>query len=453
MKKNWKDLKVTVLGLSKSGEASAIYLFRHGATCTISEHRAQTDADVELITALTNLGITVEMGGNKEETILQSDLIVTSPGIPPHAKPIMLAKENNIEVISEPELAYRATNIPIIAITGTNGKTTTTTLTSKIFTEAGFNAPVCGNIGIPIISLIDDPQDYLIAELSSFQLYYSPLFKPLAGVFLNYSPDHIDWHGTEDAYEVAKTGFLQEERSPAWVVLNVLDPVSQKVAAKTTSQIYWFGDQQGEYSCYLKDGKYFINEKGKETFILNKKDVQIIGKHNDENIMAAITAARIANIDISAIAQGVKDFKAVEHRIEFVDTIEGVAFYNDSKATNCDASICALRAFEERNVVLIAGGRDKMTDLTTFVKEIKTYAKAVILLGEAKERFKTALVKEGYENIHEVNTMEEAISLSLVLKLGPVLLSPACSSYDMYKNFEERGNAFKQIVKAKKIDA
>lgn len=450
MKKLWKDEKVVILGLSKTGEAVARYLNDEGASCVISEKRQPTEQDCLKIKNLEKAGITVEMSGNKEETINNADLIVTSPGISPNTDLIKGIRERKTPLISEPELAFIETSIPIIAVTGTNGKTTTTTLISEVFSKAEYNAPVCGNIGSPVISHISVDNDYLVAEISSFQLEYSPTFKPQIGVFLNYTADHVDWHGSEEEYKKVKTGFLKGQRSPLWTVLNACDPVLVDLSKKTKSEIYWFGKEMEGKCCYLSGNDIVIKEKGSQEKVLSVDELSIKGLHNYQNVMAAVATARLSGINIDTISQAAIEFKSVEHRLEFVNTINGVEFYNDSKATNCDATVCALKAFEDNKIVLIAGGKDKGTDLTELVGEINNHVNAVILLGEATERFASAINASGFSAISNVKTFEEAVEKALELNLGPVVLSPACASFDMFKNFEERGNVFKDIVNNKK---
>jgi UDP-N-acetylmuramoylalanine--D-glutamate ligase len=450
MKKNWQDQKVVVLGLSRTGEATANYLQGQGAHCVISEKRTANEEDFKKIKNLEISGIKVEMGGNKDETILEADLIVTSPGIPPGSELIKKIRANNIELISEPELAYRETNIPLIAVTGTNGKSTTTSLISDILKHAGLSAPACGNIGYPIINEINSNHDYLVAEISSFQLEYSPTFRPEIVVFLNYTPDHVDWHGNEAEYLRVKTSFIKGERSPVWLVLNACDKELIKVSASNNSKKYWFGREYGENCCILEKNTFVLKENRSSIKILTADQVKLIGDHNYQNIMSAICATKIAGVSIDKIAEAVSQFDGIEHRLEYVTEINGIAFYNDSKATNCDSTICALKAFNSDKVVLIAGGRDKGTDLTDLVQEIKKHASAVVLIGEATERFEAALKNNNYTNVYLGESLESAVDKAYDLKAGPVLLSPACASYDMFKNFEERGHVFKDIVFKKK---
>ncbi|MEW5820284.1 MAG: UDP-N-acetylmuramoyl-L-alanine--D-glutamate ligase [Cyanobacteriota bacterium] len=450
MKKPWKDQNIVILGLSRTGVATAKYLIKQGAKCLISEARNATDSDKALIEELNALDIDVEMSGNKDQTILGADLIVTSPGIPPDSNLIKLIRENKIQLISEPELSYMETSTPIIAVTGTNGKTTTTNLISKILTDAEYKAPTCGNIGYPIINEINNNNDFLVAEISSFQLEYSPTFKPQIAVFLNYTPDHVDWHGSEEEYKRVKTNFIKGIRAPLWQVLNANDNVLYDIGINTKSDVYWFGKEMPGKCCFILNNAFVVSEKDNVTPVLAIDEIILKGQHNHENIMAAISTARLAGISIESIAESVKNFKSVEHRLEYVTSINGIAFYNDSKATNVDATLCALRAFEDEKIVLIAGGKDKGTDLSVLASEILKRVNAVILIGEATERFAKAFEEAGVKSIYFEKSLDAAVNKAFDLKAGPVVLSPACASYDMFKNFEERGHVFKDIVNSKK---
>lgn len=448
MKRKWIGQNVTILGLSLSGVAAARYLSGKGANCTISEKKEASVDDMQLIQDLSSAGIYVETGDHKRETILNSDIIITSPGIPPHAEIIQFIKENKIRMMGEIELAYLEADKPFIAITGTNGKTTTTKLVSEILTNSGLYAPVCGNIGIPAVNYLDVPQlDYFVAEVSSFQIATSPVFKPQIAVFLNYTPDHIDWHGSKESYFKAKADLFTGHRSPVWSVLNACDPMVSQLADQTLSKVIFFGREMPSESVFIKESAIVYKNTASVTEIIKLSDIALRGEHNLQNIMAAIAIACILKIDPESVKKTISGFKPPEHRLEYVDTINGIDFYNDSKATNCDSAICALRAFEEK-VVLIAGGKDKGTDLTQFAQEVKKRASAVILIGQATERFKEALY--GFDNIKTASSLEEAIDVSLDLRLGTVLLSPACASFDMFKNFEERGQVFKDYVIKKK---
>ena len=450
MNRKWIGNNITILGLSSSGIAAAKFLNSRGANCIISEKRQETPEDKEAIQELNKLEIAVEMGGHKDATILNSDLIVASPGIPPHSDVIKFAKSNKIGVIGEIELAYVSTGKPFIAITGTNGKTTTTKLVSEILTDAGYNAPACGNIGLPVVSLVNDDVDYFVTEVSSFQLVTSPTFSPQISAFLNYTPDHIDWHGSEETYFEAKAALFSGNRSPVWAVLNACDPKVLALRHKCKSEITFFGREMSESCVYTMGNKIVLKKHNKIQEIIELAKIPLIGKHNYQNVMAAIAIAKIVGVDNEIIKSAIAKFSPPEHRLEYVATIDKIDYYNDSKATNCDSTICALKAFENKKVVLIAGGRDKGTDLALLIETIKEHASAVVLIGEAAKRFDKALKASDYTDIYKAETLEKAIDKAGGLKAGPVLFAPACASYDMFKNFEERGKAFKDHVAKKK---
>lgn len=450
MKRKWINFDVTILGLSKSGISAARYLSEKGANCTISEKREANPEDDETIRELEKLDIKVEMGGHKDETILNADVIITSPGIPPHAEVMQKIRDNNIEHFGELELAYRESLKPFIAITGTNGKTTVTKLVSEILTHAGYNAPACGNIGIPASDFIDKDVDFFVAEVSSYQIATSRTFKPHIAVFLNYTPDHIDWHGDDEEYFKAKAS-LFIDRKPAWAVLNARDLKIAYLKLDIPSETYFFNREAEDKCVYLDGGKILLKDRKQQVYeVIKTNETSLKGRHNFENIMAAVAVCFIAGVDIQLIRESIMKFESPEHRLEFVATIEGIDYYNDSKATNCDSAICAMKAFNDQKFVLIAGGRDKGTDLSGFSREVKKRAAAVVLIGEASKRFEQSIRQEGFDNIYLENSLEEAISRAGTLNQGPVLLSPACASFDMFKNFEERGRVFKEYVLQKK---
>lgn len=457
---SWQHKSVTILGLSKSGCAVARYIQRRGGHCFISETLPATPDNEGIRNELSALGVQIEMGGHTQQCFTHSDLVVVSPGIPPSASILSELRLSGKTIISEVELAYQETQVPIIGITGTNGKTTTTTLISEILETAKLNAPACGNIGTPLLTVLDDavaanrPLDYLVAELSSFQLEMSPTLTAKVAVLTNLTPDHLDWHGSLQAYEAAKLSLFTSKQSPEWAVLDACCASSQKIAHHTTSKILWFAKDEAQVSHY--ENRAFVDASGNVVVcfegqppltLFSVRALQIIGSHNHLNVLSAVSVALILGISPALITQACLSFKGVEHRLERVESVQGVDFYNDSKATNPEASISALRAFESRPVILIAGGRDKMGPLEDFAAEVKQHAAHVVLLGEAKERFSTALRASGVENITFANSLEEAIQLAAKHSSGePILFSPACASFDMFKNYEERGRAFKTLV-------
>lgn len=432
--------KICILGLSKSGISAAKHLCqKDGTSVVISEKREEKEEDKEVVKELLPLGIKVEMGDNKEQTIQDSDLIVVSPGISPEAPVYGLIRKYNKPFISEIDVAYlEAQDKTFIAITGTNGKTTTTKLVAQILQEAGLKAKACGNIGTTPTSILSEEVDYFVCEVSSFQIETSSCFKPDIACFLNYSPDHIDWHGSEKAYFDAKKSLFDVADK---CILNENDGkvFSLKDCCKRVAPF-------GKTEIYIEDD--ILKIKGEE--ILAVSEMSLIGTHNLENIMAATCIANILGIDNEVLKNVLRTFEPPEHRLEYVCTIDGKKYYNDSKATNVDAAIKSIEAFNGSSLALIAGGKDKGTNLDDFVTTIQQNVDYVILIGEATKRFETALIESGYKNILNAETLEEAIDIASDSKsvgdVQNILLAPACASFDMFKSFEDRGKVFKEYV-------
>lgn len=451
MKRKWYDKKVLILGLSKSGIAAAKYLSSQGAECFITEKKPLDPKDEQILNELKELGIKTEFEHHSDEFMQDVYLAVTSPGIPPKSELMLKLKEKNIQVISEIELAYLETQIPFIAITGTNGKTTTTELTNFIINKE-YTAEKCGNIGIPPCSLLEKKTDYFVCEVSSFQLTYSPSFRPQIAVWMNFTPDHIDWHSGLDGYFEAKASLFAANKMPGFAVFNAEDEKVLKFGQNYLGEKFFFGKEFEENCSYIKENAiYYKRQKGSEEKIIDLQDIPLVGNHNYQNVMASVICAKLVGIDIEKIKEAVKEFKAPEHRCEFVANIQGKDVYNDSKATNPEAAIFALKSFEGRSVTLIAGGTDKNTDLTEFCATVKKYVSNVVLLGLAKDRFEAELIKNGYENITMIQgSFQEAIDKAFELQDEVILLSPACSSYDMFSGYEERGRVFKEYALSKK---
>ncbi|MBU6450535.1 MAG: UDP-N-acetylmuramoyl-L-alanine--D-glutamate ligase [Cyanobacteria bacterium REEB67] len=450
----WKDKRITILGLGRSGLAAASYLAKRGAKVLISESTPREKVSDKFVAELKALGVEAEYGAHSERATAWPELILTSPGIPPYSEVIKRARSLGKEVISDIELAYRELKgkVPFIAITGTNGKSTTTSLISYMLERTGLKAPACGNIGRAILSLVDGSHlDYLVVEVSSYQLEYSPTFAPEIALWLNLTPDHLDFHGGLDGYVDAKRSLFAHLPSSSFAVFNMDDSVV--ASTPTNAEIFPFSlsteAMASIQGAYLIDDFLCYSHNSRSRVVCNVADLKIIGKHNLENALAAISACCLAGLNEKQIEAGLISFTALEHRLEYVDTVDGVEFYNDSKATNTDSTIKALEAFPGKKVVLIAGGKDKGTSLNDLVQSVKKHAASVILLGEAKERIERALREVGFDEIYPVGTMEEAVQLGGKLKRGPVLLSPACASFDMFKDFEDRGRVFKDLVRAR----
>ena len=357
-------------------------------------------------------------------------------------------KEKKIKVISEIELAASQTGAPFVAITGTNGKTTTTALTAHILSSE-YRAEPCGNYGVPPCDLLDKDIDFMVCECSSFQLEYSNSFQPQISVFTNFTPDHIDWHEGLENYFNAKAKIFKSPQAPAFAVLNAKDERLFEFSKECDGTVFLFDAEIGDNCSYIKDEAIYFKRDGKEEKIIDLKDCPLIGNHNYQNVMCSVIVAKLEGISNEDIKNSIMSFKVPEHRLEKFAQNDKTVFYNDSKATNPEASLVAINSFNDCDVVLVAGGRDKNTDLTEFCAAIKKHIKTVILIGEAADRFENNLRKNGFENIIREGTMQSAIDKSIDLTPDVVLLSPACASFDMFSGYEERGRVFKEYVLSK----
>ena len=442
------DKKVLVLGFSKSGISAAKYLNGQGADVYITEYRDEKPEDAEKLKELRELGIKIEMGGHSDEFIKDAYIAVTSPGIPPRADIMKKLNENKIKVISEIELAASQTGASFIAITGTNGKTTTTALTAHILSSE-YKAEPCGNYGVPPCDLLDRDVDFMVCECSSFQLEYSNSFQPQISVFTNFTPDHIDWHGGLENYFKAKAKIFKGPQAPVFSVLNAKDARLFEFSKECGGTVFLFDKEIGENCSYIKDEAIYFKRNAKEEKIIDLKDCPLIGNHNYQNVMCAVIVAKIEGISNEDIKSSIMSFRVPEHRLEKFAQRGKTVFYNDSKATNPEASLVAINSFNDCDVVLIAGGRDKNTDLTEFCEAIKKHIRTVILIGEAADRFEKNLKNSGFDNIIRETTMQSAVDRAIALAPDVVLLSPACASFDMFSGYEERGKVFKEYVLSK----
>ena len=445
----------TILGLSKTGTSAARYLQKRGARCFLSESLAASPLNQADRDALVALGVTVEMGGHSRQCFAHANTVVVSPGIPPSSSLINELTLSGKTLISDVELAWQQTqDTPWIGITGTNGKTTTTSLVSAILTAAGQHAPACGNIGLPLLDVLDkDTPDTWVAELSSYQLERTRQFKATVGVFLNLTPDHLDWHGSMEAYQRAKLGFLVGERSPQTLVYRAEDPLASVLESQNQSAIRYPFSLKADavahapYAVTLIDDQQLVLKTPQALVpVLNTQDLKLIGPHNIENVMAAVAATYALGVPVETIRQACEAFHAVPHRLEYVATLEGCPVYNDSKATNPEATISALNSFAPgTRVVLIAGGKDKNGPLEAFAQVVAQRVAGVVLFGEAAERFELAL--QPVTVVQRANSLEAALDQALKLaQQRPVVFSPACASFDMFRNFEDRGDQFKALV-------
>jgi len=442
---NWFEKKVLIIGLAKSGIAAAKYLNKRGADVYVTEgfQKYKEEDKIEL----ENLGINIEVGQHSDEFIKDSYLAIASPGIPLSREIFARLKENNVPVISEIELAYKEAREPFVAITGTNGKTTTTILTSEIL-NSEYKALTCGNIGIPPTSLLEKEKDYFVCEVSSAQMACTNCFKAQIACWTNFTPDHINFHGSLEEYFNAKAKLFLPPGEPAFSVLNGNDEKLFEFSKKLKN-VFLFAKEVDDNCCYIKDNSIIFKRGGKEEEIIRVSECKLVGEHNYENIMCSIVVAKLVGISNENIKKVVSNFNAPEHRLEFVRNLNGIEFYNDSKATNPEAAIVAIKSFNNRKVALIAGGRDKNTDLKEFCEEIKKHISTVILIGEASKRFATNLKENGFENIIFTDTMEAAIDKGIETQHEVILLSPACASFDMFDSYEHRGEMFKKYVLSK----
>ena len=444
---NLNNKKVLILGFSTTGIAAAKYFANKNANVFISEFNEKQEKFNDTIQELESLGVKIEFGGHSEEFINNAEFCILSPSIPNDAEILKRLNEKNIKYFSDIEYLSFFEKEKIILITGTNGKTTTTALVSHILSKK-YNAPYCGNIGISPLEYMDKNVDFYSIEASSYQLNYSETLAPKIGIFCNLTPDHILWHKSIENYFEAKAKPFRNMNKEDNAILNYDDDYTKKLGSEIKANVYYFSlnEQSIENCIYLKNDKIIFNNEE----IININELQIVGSHNIQNAMCAIVTAKILGLSNDEIITQLKSFKAISHRLEYVRTIEETDYYNDSKATNPEASIVAINSFVDKKVVLIAGGRDKKTTLADFIVAIKEKISKVILIGEATKRFRDELSQSGYLNIVNSKTLEEAIDIASLDKPDIVLLSPACASFDMFESYEKRGEAFKNYVLSKK---
>lgn len=437
-----------VIGAGRSGLSSARYLLSQGKKVILSDMNEGLLAEAKK--ALGNLDENNFIFGRQPSPKeLDIDCIIMSPGIPLTIPPIVEANALGIKVIGEIELAYLANKAKIIGVTGTNGKTTTTSLIGHLLNSDDYQTKVAGNIGKPMIDevLALTDKDVIALELSSFQLDTIEAFRPDIAVLLNLTPDHLDRHKTMENYLMAKANILKMQLASDKAILNQDDEAIFSLRDKTKAEVWTFSQKESvDRGIYLKDGMLTLVD-GAEISLILAKELQIKGKHNIENAMAASLVAYLFGVPIEKIKEGLGTFKAVSHRMEFVRAFEGVSYINDSKGTNPDATIKALESYESP-VIVILGGKNKGSDFSQLAKVVKENCKHALLLGEAKDALKEALLNEGFLSISECDSLELCIEKArgLAKEEDIVLLSPACASWDMFNSYEERGDLFKKVV-------
>jgi UDP-N-acetylmuramoylalanine--D-glutamate ligase len=444
-----KGKKVLVVGLGKSGLAAALFLRHKGAQVTVSDVRS-AEALAKDIPALLEEGIMVETGGHGLLTFRRQDLIVVSPGVPLDTPELAQVRKFGLPIIGELELAARFLKGRILAITGSNGKTTTTALAGEILKAAGFRTLVGGNIGVPVVSLIEESTDdgWSVLEVSSFQLESTAEFRPSIAVILNITPDHLDRHGSFENYARAKERIFAAQRADDCVVLNADNARAAEAAVRSLATVHWFSiEHPVRQGAWVESGYvvYRCDPGGEVERIMPLSKIPLKGEHNVENVLAAVCAARLAGVPAQLMQGAIEKFQAVEHRLEFVANVHGVEFYNDSKATNVDATAKAIAAFSG-GIHLILGGKDKGSDYTLLSQLLRERVRAVYTIGSAAGIIESQL--RGVISIHSCETLDVAVGAAAgAAHPGEVvLLAPACSSFDQFESYEHRGRAFKQLV-------
>ena len=437
---------ILIVGFGVSGIATARFLKNKGAFVTVTDIAREEDLG-SCVQTVREMGVETEPGKHRIETFEKADLIVLSPGVPHTILPIKRAEEKGVAVIGEIELACRFIREPIVAVTGTNGKTTTTVLLGKMLENSGFTVFVGGNIGNPLINYVNEEKkaEIVVAEISSFQLDTIDTFRPKVGVLLNISEDHLDRYPDFAAYARAKARIFENQRHTDTAVLNASDPLISSIAGNILSQKLFFNpaaktEENAIIENAIIDGRKIIFRDGSQLFCTH-----LTGRHNIENASAAALAAIAAGGTVEGIQSALNDFHGLPHRLEYVATINNIGYFNDSKATNVNATARALETFSDP-VILIMGGRDKGGDYYPLNNLVQKHVKELILMGEAKEEIKSTLGHIKPTKI--VSTMEDALfqAYNTAAPGDVVLLSPACSSFDMYDSYAERGEVFRKAV-------
>lgn len=446
--------RVLVVGLARTGVAASLFCSARGARVTATDRKNEHEL-AETVVLLRAAGVSLALGGHEQASFREQDLLVVSPGIPVNAPLLEDARKLGIPVWSEVELAWRFLRGKLIAITGSNGKTTTTSLVAHILKTSAIPTLVGGNIGVPLLSLVDSSSDatVTVAEISSFQLENVEEFRPEVGVLLNLTPDHLDRHASFEEYAGAKMRMFENQSERDAAILNADDPeVTRRMP--NGPRVYWFSRKKRVTAgAFLLEEQIVFRAGGDETQLLRRSDITLRGEHNLENVLAACSAAFLVGAPMAGIAEGVRSFAGVEHRLEFVGNVAGVQYYNDSKATNVDAALKAIEAFakpqpssEKGRLIVILGGKDKGSPYTPLREPLAARARDVLLIGAAAEKIAADL--EGVTLLERAGTLDRAVQIAKDrAKAGDiVLLAPACASFDQFENYEQRGRIFKDLV-------
>lgn len=446
-----KNKNVLLVGLAKTGVSTIKKLNKLGANIIVNDIKPKEKLE-GIIEEIDNLDNIEYVLGKHLENIENIDLTIVSPGVPLDLPFIEKIKSEGIKIIGEVELAYKLSKNPtFIGITGTNGKTTTTSLVGEMFKKANKDTYIVGNIGNPVIDTVDltNENSYLVTELSSFQLESIEDFKPKVSTIINITEDHLNRHHTMENYINAKARVFKNQDKTDFTILNYDDSIVRDLGKNSNGNVLYFSiKEEVKQGAYLdKNNNIVIKVDGKELVLMNKSELSLPGNHNLENAMSAILMAYVLNIDTDVIIDTLRTFKGVEHRLEFVTNKDGIMFVNDSKGTNPDSTIKAITSYE-KPIVLIAGGYEKQSDFTEMIKYATKNVKALVLLGQTAEKIETTAKEHGIDNISKVEDMKAAVKKAYeIAESGDVvLLSPACASWDMYPNFEARGLDFKENI-------
>lgn len=442
-----KNKRALVVGLARTGSAAARFLAARGAQVAVTEERLEGAVAAEAA-ALRTLGVRVECGGHNPASFLAADLIVLSPGVPLALEALKVARRKGIEIISELELAWRFLRGTVVAVTGSNGKTTTASLLGKIFADAGRRVQVGGNIGTPLISLVDSAADdsVNVVEVSSFQLEAINSFRPRVATLLNITPDHLDRHAAMSDYVAAKARLFGYQGGDDFAIFNADDRYCVELAPEVRAQRFWFSRRRRlDVGTFVEDDWLVFADAATREPLLPRQAIRLPGEHNLENVLAAACAARLLGVPPPQIRAAVAGFEGVEHRLEFVAEIDGVRYYNDSKATNVDAALKAVQAFPG-NLIVILGGKDKGGDFRPLQEPLRQRARQVLLIGAARQKIADQLANGVPTEVLE--TLPQAVERAAALAVAgdTVLLAPACASFDQFDNFEHRGRVFKEEV-------
>lgn len=440
-----KNKKVLVVGLARSGRAASEFLARQGARVTANDASAHAVPAAE-IEALKRTGINVVAGEHPEELFLSSDVIVVSPGVPLSIESLRRARQAGVRIIGEVELASWFLKGKLVGVTGSNGKTTTTTLIGELLSEGGISTAVGGNIGTPLISLVEASRagGITVAELSSFQLEAIERFRAHVAVLTNVTPDHLDRYDSFASYARAKERIFENQTADDLAVLNADDPVAMEMRPRIRSRVRLFSSKkQLEEGIFVRDSAIVSRKSGEENALVQKAGIKLLGEHNLQNVMAALAVGLECGVAVESLRSTISRFQGVEHRLEPVTTIHGVRFFNDSKATNVDAAEKAILSFSGR-LILILGGKDKDGDFTVLAPLIRERVDHVLLIGAASDKIARQL--QGVCPMTRCASMRDAVRIGF--RFGrpgsTVLLAPACASFDMFDNYEHRGRIFKQ---------